>query len=223
MTQINGTTLVFNPADADFSQEIDIGAGMIKVKADGTYSFTADASAIGAGSASGVFTVTDGDGDTATANIAFAVTDANVPSTGTASASVDDDGLTGGNAASTTNDLAVPTRDGDNNEATFAGTLGGSVGLDTPGHLQLRGPERDHGYGRHRDGELQLGGTNTLTATGPRGRAVHGSGHRSRNRRLHGDAGRQRAARSGGPDGENATDPVTALDLHASPMPTARS
>ena len=84
VTQINGTTLVFNPADADFSQVIDIGAGAIKVKADGTYSFTADPSVIGAGSASGVFTVTDGDGDTATANIAFAVTDANVPSTGTA-------------------------------------------------------------------------------------------------------------------------------------------
>ena len=68
VTQINGTTLVFNPADADFSQAIDIGAGMIKVKADGTYSFTADPAVIGAGSASGVFTVTDGDGDTATAN-----------------------------------------------------------------------------------------------------------------------------------------------------------
>ena len=53
VTQINGTALVFNPADADYSQAIDIGDGSIKVKADGTYSFTADPSVIGAGSASG--------------------------------------------------------------------------------------------------------------------------------------------------------------------------
>ena len=135
VTHINGTTLVFDAADADYSQAIDIGAGMIKVKADGTYSFTADPSVTEPGSAvSAIYTVTDGDGDTATANIAFAVTDANVPSSGTASASVDDDGLTGGNRGEhDQRPRAIPTADGDNNEATFAGTLGGSVGLDTPG------------------------------------------------------------------------------------------
>ena len=39
VTHINGTALVFNPADSNFSQAIDIGAGSIKVKADGSYSF----------------------------------------------------------------------------------------------------------------------------------------------------------------------------------------
>ena len=69
MTQINGTTLVFDAADADYSQAIDIGTGMIKVKADGTYSFTADPSVTASPVApiSATFTVTDGDGDTATA------------------------------------------------------------------------------------------------------------------------------------------------------------
>ena len=48
VTHIDGTALVFNPADADYSQAIDIGAGSIKVKADGSYSFTADPAVIGA-------------------------------------------------------------------------------------------------------------------------------------------------------------------------------
>ena len=94
-----------------------------------------------------------GDGD-----IAFQVTDANVPTGGTASASVDDDGLTGGNAASTTDDITFQSGDGDNNEATFAGTLGGSVGLDTPGTFSFAALHGTSGHGRHRDGELQLGG-----------------------------------------------------------------
>ena len=36
VTHINGTALVFNPGDSNYSQAIDIGAGSIKVKADGT-------------------------------------------------------------------------------------------------------------------------------------------------------------------------------------------
>ena len=68
VTHINGTALVFNPADSNYSQAIDIGDGSIKVKADGSYSFTADNPTIEPGAAaSATFTVTDGDGDTATA------------------------------------------------------------------------------------------------------------------------------------------------------------
>ena len=37
------------PGDGNYSQAIDIGAGSIKVKADGAYSFTADSPVIGAG------------------------------------------------------------------------------------------------------------------------------------------------------------------------------
>ena len=96
------------------------------------------------------------------------MTDANVPSTGTASASVDDDGLTGGNAASTTNDLAVPNGDGDNNEATFAGTLGGSVGLDTPGTFSFAALNGTTGTVGTETVNYSWA-ANTLTATGPRG------------------------------------------------------
>ena len=68
--------------------------GRLKVKADGSYSFTADTPVTGpGGAASATFTVTDGDLDTATATVSFVVTDANVPTAGTAAAAVDDDGL----------------------------------------------------------------------------------------------------------------------------------
>ena len=137
VTHVDGTLLVFNPADADYSQLIDIGSGFIKVKADG-YSFTADASVNNSGGpvvVNATYTVTDGDGDTAIANIAFAVTDRNAPTGGVAVAAVDDDGLLGGNPASTADDLDANAGDdpADISEATFTGVLGGSVGNDVPG------------------------------------------------------------------------------------------
>ncbi len=192
VTQINGITLVFNAADANYSQAIDIGSGSIKVKADGSYSFTAENPASGAASAT--YTVTDGDGDTATANINFQVTDANVPTGGEAAASVDDDGLTGGNPASSTGDLAVPNTDGDNNEATFSGTLGGSVGLDTPGTFSFAALGGTSGsVGTETVNYSWNAGNNTLTATGPRRYCYLGPDHQRRHRRLQGDAARQRA------------------------------
>ena len=160
MTHINGTALVFNPADSNYSQAIAIGAGSIKVKADGSYTFTADNPTTSpVPPTSATFTVTDGDGDTATANVSFQVTDANTPTSGTASAAVDDDGLSGGNPASTTVDLNANTGDapGDTSEATFTGVLGGSVGGDGAGQrLLVCGSERHDRHGRHGDGELQL-------------------------------------------------------------------
>ena len=78
--------------------------------------------------ASATFTVTDGDGDTATATVSFQVTDANMPTAGTASAAVDDDGLSGppaGNPASTTGDLnANLAGDGNASEAVFTRRAG---------------------------------------------------------------------------------------------------
>ena len=137
VTHIGATALVFNPADADYSQAIDIGSGFIKVKADGSYSFTADTvTTTPVAPTSASFTVTDGDGDTATATIAFQVVDANVPTPGTAAAAVDDDGLAGGNPASTAGDLDANVGDLDgaaSSEATFSGVLGGSVGVDGAG------------------------------------------------------------------------------------------
>ncbi|WP_292302730.1 DUF5801 repeats-in-toxin domain-containing protein, partial [Mesorhizobium sp.] len=170
VTHINGTLLVFG--QDGYSQTIDIGDGSIKVKADGSYSFTADNPVIGTGAASATYTVTDSDGDTSTAGLSFVVTDANHPTAGTAAASVDDDGLAGGNAASTTGDIAVPNTDGDNNEATFSGTLGGSLGGDGAGangfsFAALNGTGGT--VGQESVTYSWDAGTDTLTATGPRG------------------------------------------------------
>ncbi|WP_210328873.1 beta strand repeat-containing protein, partial [Mesorhizobium amorphae] len=172
VTHIDGTALVFNPADSNYSQAIDIGDGFIKVKADGSYSFTANSPVAGTGAASATYTVTDGDGDIATAGISFVVTDANTPTSGSAAASVDDDGLAGGNPASTTGDIAVPNTDGDNNEATFSGTLGGSLGGDGAGtngfsFATLNGTDGTVGQENVTYSWNSL--NNTLTATGPRG------------------------------------------------------
>ncbi len=93
VTHINGTALVFNAADANYSQAVDIGPGSIKVRADGSYSFTAETGLVNPALANATFRVTDGDGDTVTANIAFTITDAGSPSAPARTASVDDDGL----------------------------------------------------------------------------------------------------------------------------------
>ncbi|RWK34869.1 DUF5801 repeats-in-toxin domain-containing protein [Mesorhizobium sp.] len=170
VTHIDGTLLVFG--QDGYSQSIDIGDGFIKVKADGSYSFTADNPVIGTGAASATYTVTDGDGDTSTAGLSFVVTDANHPTAGTAAASVDDDGLAGGNVASTTGDIAVPNTDGDNNEATFSGTLGGSVGGDGAGANGFSFAALNGTAGTVGQESVTFSwdaGTDTLTATGPRG------------------------------------------------------
>jgi VCBS repeat-containing protein len=168
VTQIGGTTLVFG-ADG-FSQVIDIGAGTIKVKADGSYSFTADPSVPGVVDASTTYTVRDGDGDTSTAPINFRVLDTNVPTGGVTQTSVDDDALAGGNPGSTVGDLADPNSDGDNNQATFSGLLNISFGGDGPGGISFAG--MNGLFVNIGQESVQLGwnaGTNTLTGTGPRG------------------------------------------------------
>ncbi|MGN7884217.1 hypothetical protein, partial [Ensifer sp. 22460] len=94
LTQINGTSVGAFDAVTGWSAWIDVGAGSIRVKADGSYEFQADTPTVGASlPVNGTYTVTDGDGDTSTANFGFSVTDANTPTGGVASANVDDDGL----------------------------------------------------------------------------------------------------------------------------------
>src|SRR6185503_14327016 len=64
VTHIGATALAFG--GDGYSQVIHIGAGAIKVKADGSYSFTADAvTQSPVPLATATLTVTDGDGDTA--------------------------------------------------------------------------------------------------------------------------------------------------------------
>jgi VCBS repeat-containing protein len=170
VTHVGGTALTFG--GDGWSQSIDIGQGTIKVKADGSYSFTADASVIGTGAASSTFTVTDADGDKVTKAVSFAITDANVPTGGSASASVDDDALTGGNPASTTGDLAVDNSgiNNDNNEATFKGTLTHTIGGDGYGSVGFASLNGTTGtVGTETVTYSWNAGSNTLTATGPRG------------------------------------------------------
>ena len=109
VTHIGGIPLVFNAADDELfaadrhRRRHDQGEGGRVVLVHGGQPGDS-ARAL----ASASFTVTDGDGDTVTVPVSFPITDANVPTTGTASAAVDDDGLVGppaGNPASMTNDL----------------------------------------------------------------------------------------------------------------------
>ena len=120
---------------------------------------------------SATYTVTDGDGDTATATIDFQVVDANFPTPGTAAAAVDDDGLAGGNPASTTGDLDANVGDLDgaaSSEATFSGVLGGSVGVDGAGSngFSFAGLNGQAGtVGQENVTYSWTAGSNTLTAT----------------------------------------------------------
>ena len=114
------------------------------------------------------YTVTDGDGDTAISTIAFAVTDRNAPTGGVAVAAVDDDGLLGGNPASTADDLDANAGDdpADISEATFTGVLGGSVGNDVPGTFSFAALNGTSGtVGLETVSYGWDAGSNTLTAT----------------------------------------------------------
>ncbi|MBZ7925629.1 type I secretion C-terminal target domain-containing protein [Ensifer adhaerens] len=159
LTQINGAAVGAFDAVSGWSGWIDVGAGEIRVKADGSYEFKADAATVGASvPVTGNYTVTDGDGDTSTANFGFSVTDANKPTGGVASANVDDDGLAGANPAP---DAAA---------ASFSGTLGGSVGLDGAGAngFSFAGLHGTSGTVGQETVNYSWSG-NILTATGPRG------------------------------------------------------
>uniref|UniRef100_UPI001AEDBF23 hypothetical protein n=1 Tax=Mesorhizobium sp. M2D.F.Ca.ET.225.01.1.1 TaxID=2563942 RepID=UPI001AEDBF23 len=99
------------------------------------------------------------------------MTDANTPTSGTATATVDDDGLAGGNPASTTGDINANVGDADgpaSSEASFSGTLGGSLGGDGAGangfsFATLNGTSGT--VGQENVAYSWDAGTNTLTAT----------------------------------------------------------
>ncbi|MFN2101284.1 beta strand repeat-containing protein, partial [Altererythrobacter sp. MF3-039] len=79
------------------------------------------------------YTIVDGDGDTTTATFQVRLTDGG-PVTGTATALLDDDGLTGGNNSN--DDLDADVGDavaGQGDETLWVGTLGGSFGVDSSG------------------------------------------------------------------------------------------
>ncbi|MEH6608862.1 MAG: retention module-containing protein, partial [Halioglobus sp.] len=123
VTAIGGTPLVFG--EDGFSQALDIGDGLLKIKADGSYSFTANNPVTEPAETSAEITITDGDGDTVTAAISFNVTDANAPTANPDTANVDDEGLDGGIVGGTFDDATTAS-------ATFSDTLPITTGLDIP-------------------------------------------------------------------------------------------
>lgn len=118
------------------------------------------------------YTVVDGDSDTATAALSILVKNNLAPVTTPVTATVDDDGLTGGNAGGTgdLNANATEAAPGTTSEAVFEGLLGVVAG-DSPvaaiSFAQLHGQSVTVGT------ETALlnwdSVTSTLTATGPRG------------------------------------------------------
>ncbi|WP_449394901.1 T1SS-143 repeat domain-containing protein [Devosia riboflavina] len=157
LTHINGNSVGAFDGATGWSNWIDVGAGEIRVKASGAYEFKADNPTLGASiDVDGNFTVTDNDGDSSTKTFAFDVKDVNVPTGGTHTANVDDDGLVGANPAPVSG------------AAAFSGTLGGSVGGDTPGVFSFAALAGSSVTVGQESVDLTWA-ANVLTATGPRG------------------------------------------------------
>ncbi|WP_226699900.1 DUF5801 repeats-in-toxin domain-containing protein [Qipengyuania gaetbuli] len=116
-TQAAQGTVTYDPATGLFTYTPAPGAGS---NGNLTDSFT--------------YTITDNDGDTSTATVEVTLKPDSEPQGGERTASVDDDGLAGGNATSTTGDLDANNGDdpADTSEASFTGTLFFNVGNDTP-------------------------------------------------------------------------------------------
>jgi uncharacterized protein YegL len=92
------------------------------------------------------------------------------PTAGASYAYVDDDGLPGGNPASTLGDYAVPDTDGDHNEATFSGKLNfttGNIPATINAFAEMDG--KTGTVGQETVTYSWNNTTDTLTATGPRG------------------------------------------------------
>ncbi|HET6536915.1 MAG TPA: VWA domain-containing protein, partial [Sphingopyxis sp.] len=107
------------------SVSITQSTGTLTVNADGSFTFLAAGNQDNTQNPSATFTLSavDGDGDTTSDSLTINIADGHAPVAGSATATVDDDGLTNGNPASGSF----------NGPATFSGTLGGSVGLDGAG------------------------------------------------------------------------------------------
>ncbi|WP_341712975.1 Ig-like domain-containing protein, partial [Erythrobacter sp.] len=145
------------------------GTGTLVNNGDGTFTYTP-----GPGEEGNVtfdYTITDGDNDTARATVTISLVPDTVPTGGLVTATVDDDGLVGGNPNSTTGDLDANVGDdaADTSEASFTGTLAFNVGVDAPASVAfdpaLNGATATIGTEQV---TYSLAG-NVLTATGPRG------------------------------------------------------
>ncbi|MBB4642143.1 DUF5801 repeats-in-toxin domain-containing protein [Rhizorhapis suberifaciens] len=139
--------------------------GTLTLNADGSYKYTPNASVPTNSVDNFTYLVVDKDGDTKPALLSFVFKgDANTPNGGNVSVTVDDEGLSGGNSGGTGDYTGVP------NEAVVSGNLGFSYGGDgAAGSGAFAFANGSVTVGTETVNYVWNAGTNTLTATGPRG------------------------------------------------------
>jgi T1SS-143 domain-containing protein len=181
------TTDVTPPAGVTFTQP---ATGTVSYNAaNGQFTFTPASGQ--EGSTSFTYTIIDRDGDPSMATVTINLVPDSFPVVTNVVASVDDDGLAGGNPASTIDDLAVPNTDGDNNEATFSGQLLATFGADTPGSFSFASMGGTTGtVGTEMVNYTWSAGYQHTHRNRPARRAVHGADHQHGNGCLHVDAAR---------------------------------
>lgn len=152
------------------SQTIVGAHGTLQLFSDGSYIYTPKASVPSGSFDSFTYVMRDADSDTASATLKFTFEgDANKPTADNTAAKLDDDGLTGGNAASTTGD--VDANVGDNglagpSEASYSGTLPFTFGADGGGSVTFANLNGTTGtVGTDTVSYSWNGTTNILTAT----------------------------------------------------------
>ncbi|HEV7233196.1 MAG TPA: DUF5801 repeats-in-toxin domain-containing protein, partial [Sphingorhabdus sp.] len=126
------TTDVTPPAGVTFTQP-PVGQGTVTYN-PGTGLFTFTPAAGQQGSTSFTYTIIDRDGDPSTATVTINLQPDSTPAVVNVVAAVDDDGLAGGNAASTTGDIDANAGEvgaGVGNEAVYTGQINVNFGNDT--------------------------------------------------------------------------------------------
>jgi large repetitive protein len=151
------------------SQIINGSFGTLTIYSNGQYSYTPKASVPAGSFDSFTYVMKDADGDTGNAVLKFTFGgDPNLPTAGTTAATVDDDGLTGGNPLSILGDVNANAGDADPaaNEASFSGTLPFAFGPDGAGSVTFANLNGQTGVvGADTVLYSWNGTTNTLTAT----------------------------------------------------------
>ena len=141
--EVTGISSNYESAVGTVGSDLEGEFGSLTISANGDWTYEPNDVVDNDPAAQDVFTytITDADGDTSEATITINLSDTKAPVAGTGTAAVDDDGLSGGNAASTADDLdadqgdaaaAVP------DESVFIGSLSGfDLGGDVPVTIDL--------------------------------------------------------------------------------------
>ncbi|QNN67501.1 hypothetical protein H9L13_00585 [Sphingomonas lutea] len=111
--------------------------GSLLINQNGGYVYTRFENSRQGGTDVFTYRIFDGDGDETTATLTITVPADPIPVPAAATAIVDDDGLVGGDQDDGDGDDVVPNNDGDNNQATFRGTLSANFSTDVPGSFNL--------------------------------------------------------------------------------------